>query len=113
MPHMIDRVVMREMQDKWVAEWRATSMYVCYSHTDFETILLDGKSALGRIRHRFRSPSDLQYAFSYFFYLMNRNKLADLDVVKYIAGAASTRFRLLRNEFYIYQRKLIRITAVI
>lgn len=46
MPHLIDRHIMSELQSKWPAQWNST-MY-----------------------HRFRQSDDMQYAFSYFYYLI-------------------------------------------
>ena len=43
---------MREMQHKWGNEWNATSS------------------------HRFRSSTDMQFSFAYYYYTMNRQKLA-------------------------------------
>jgi len=51
MPHMINRDVVKEMQSLWPSEWEKTS------------------------RNRFRSPDDMQYGFSYFYYLMYRKEL--------------------------------------
>uniref|UniRef100_A0A7R9UDI4 Uncharacterized protein n=2 Tax=Pinguiococcus pyrenoidosus TaxID=172671 RepID=A0A7R9UDI4_9STRA len=56
MPHMIDKTVMAEMQQRWRLEWEKTSS------------------------HRFRSTQDMQYSFSYFYYLSNRHKLVQPDV---------------------------------
>ena len=55
MPHMIDRGIMEEMQSTFADEWRRTA---------------------GR---RFRSAQDMQYAFSYFYYLKNRYALLDMN----------------------------------
>ena len=60
-PHMIDRDYMNEMQLKWSEQWNATSS------------------------HRFRSPTDMQYSFSYYYYLMNRHKIHPHDLYKYIS----------------------------
>ena len=57
MPHMIDRDIMEELQQRWWAEWDATSS------------------------HRLRSGRDMQYAFSFFYYLMSRNHEVDLRQV--------------------------------
>ncbi len=59
-PHMIDRDVMAEMQRRWENEWNATSS------------------------HRFRSTSDMQYSFSYYYYAINRHKLASVDPTKFL-----------------------------
>ncbi|EFC50785.1 N-acetylglucosamine-1-phosphate transferase [Naegleria gruberi] len=47
MPHMIDRDIMFELQKKWEYEFNVTSS------------------------NRFRSSSDMQYTFTYFYYLMH------------------------------------------
>jgi hypothetical protein len=47
MPHMLDRHIIEEMQHRWSGEFEATSA------------------------HRFRAGDDMQYAFSYFYYLMH------------------------------------------
>jgi len=47
MPHFLDRHVIEEMQAQWPEEFKATSS------------------------HRFRSGKDMQYAFSYFYFLMH------------------------------------------
>uniref|UniRef100_A0A8C2V646 N-acetylglucosamine-1-phosphotransferase subunits alpha/beta n=2 Tax=Chinchilla lanigera TaxID=34839 RepID=A0A8C2V646_CHILA len=54
MPHMIDRVVMQELQDMFPEEFDKTSF------------------------HKVRHPEDMQFAFSYFYYLMSA--LQPLDV---------------------------------
>ena len=54
-PHMIDREVMEEMQARWPALWNETSS------------------------HRFRSPRDMQFSFSYYYYAVHRHKLAAVD----------------------------------
>jgi len=48
---------MNELQAKWASEWNATST------------------------HKFRSPDDMQYAFSYYYYVIHRDKavLPDLE----------------------------------
>ena len=51
MPHMINKHVVSEMQGMWPAEWDQTS------------------------RNRFRKSSDMQYGFSYFYYLFYRREL--------------------------------------
>lgn len=51
MPHMINRRIMKEMKHQWADEFEKTST------------------------HRFRHPQDMQFSFSYFYYLMNREKL--------------------------------------
>ncbi|GAB5031142.1 n-acetylglucosamine-1-phosphotransferase subunits alpha beta-like [Nannochloropsis oceanica] len=56
MPHMIDKGLVEEMQARWKQEWDATSS------------------------HRFRSPKDMQYSFSFYYYLMNLHKAHPLDM---------------------------------
>jgi hypothetical protein len=56
MPHMIDKDYVSEMQHKWAAEWDETST------------------------HRFRSSKDMQYSFSYYYYVMNRNRAVNVAV---------------------------------
>ena len=52
-PHMINRVIMTELQKQWMSEWERTS------------------------RNKFRSGDDMQYAFSYYHYLINRARVLD------------------------------------
>lgn len=47
MPHLLDRTVVREMQDKFAGEFDKTS------------------------RHRVRDPEDMQFAFSYYYFLLS------------------------------------------
>jgi len=51
MPHMINKIHMKEMKAKWRKEFDATSA------------------------HRFRHPKDMQFSFSYMYYVVNRNKV--------------------------------------
>lgn len=44
------RDIMSRMQSKWSSEWRETAA------------------------HRFRSPIDMQYAFAYYYYVINKYK---------------------------------------
>ncbi|BFZ05151.1 hypothetical protein BsWGS_08190 [Bradybaena similaris] len=46
MPHMIDKNIMQELQDRFPMEWDATSS------------------------HKIRSSTDMQYAFAYYYYVM-------------------------------------------
>jgi len=55
MPHMIDRDVMSELQGIFPKEFDATST------------------------HRFRDSEDMQFSFSYFYYLMNEKPPFDLE----------------------------------
>jgi UDP-N-acetylglucosamine-lysosomal-enzyme len=48
MPHMIDKHLMQQLQDHWPQHFERTSS------------------------HLFREPDDLQYAFTYFYYLMHQ-----------------------------------------
>lgn len=51
MPHMINKDLIQEMQDIFSIEWNNTAS------------------------HRFRSMHDMQYSFSYYYYLIHQNKL--------------------------------------
>mmetsp|Transcript_10120 Transcript_10120/g.24916 ORF Transcript_10120/g.24916 Transcript_10120/m.24916 type:complete len:995 (-) Transcript_10120:135-3119(-) len=55
MPHMIDKNIMAELQATFPDEFGATSS------------------------HRFRDSGDMQFSFSYFYYLMNEKPAFDLD----------------------------------
>jgi len=57
MPHLIDVAIERELQDRWPHLFDATSS------------------------HRFRSSHDMQYSFSYFYYLMNAPREFDWETV--------------------------------
>eukprot|EP01037_Dinobryon_pediforme_P030749 gene30749-34950_t len=63
---MIDRDYMGEMQEKWSAEWNATSS------------------------HRFRAVNDMQFAFAYYYYVMNRRKIQPPDFLPYLEHAIDT-----------------------
>ncbi|KAJ1431488.1 hypothetical protein B484DRAFT_310327, partial [Ochromonadaceae sp. CCMP2298] len=65
-PHMIDTQYVQEMQDRWPMEWNATSA------------------------HRFRSPEDMQYSFSYYYYLIHRLKNKPPSVDQYLASVVDT-----------------------
>lgn len=52
MPHFIDTTVMKQLQATFPDQWDATST------------------------HRFRSPTDMQYGFSYFYFLQNQVRLS-------------------------------------
>jgi hypothetical protein len=65
-PHMIDRDVMNEMQQKWAAEWAVTAA------------------------NRFRSPADMQYSFSYYYYVINRNKAQPPSISRYVEEEIDT-----------------------
>ena len=60
MPHMIDRDTVAEMQLMWENEWDITSM------------------------NRFRSSKDMQYAFSYYYYSLNRYKILEMNIAQII-----------------------------
>ncbi|KYQ88805.1 putative glycophosphotransferase [Tieghemostelium lacteum] len=55
MPHMIDVDIMNEMQLKWPKQWGDTSS------------------------HQLRSPRDMQYAFSFFYYMIHKKVPFDID----------------------------------
>mmetsp|Transcript_30 Transcript_30/g.65 ORF Transcript_30/g.65 Transcript_30/m.65 type:complete len:345 (-) Transcript_30:119-1153(-) len=55
MPHMIDKDIMAELQETYPDEFEATST------------------------HRFRDSEDMQFSFSYFYYLINEKPPFDLD----------------------------------
>ncbi|GAM17280.1 hypothetical protein SAMD00019534_004550 [Acytostelium subglobosum LB1] len=57
MPHMIDKDLMEEIQQKWPAQWERTSS------------------------HSLRNPRDMQYAFTYFYYLMHKKVNYDVDTL--------------------------------
>ena len=60
MPHMIDRGAMAHLQALFAAEWDATSA------------------------HRVRSGTDMQYAFSYFYFIMSQ--VRDAPVMGLLLG---------------------------
>ncbi|CAK4140237.1 unnamed protein product [Aphanomyces euteiches] len=51
MPHFIQKKYLTEMKSHWAAEFNATSS------------------------HRFRHPKDMQFSFSYMYYVVNRHKM--------------------------------------
>ncbi|KAM3587973.1 uncharacterized protein V6R79_017937 [Siganus canaliculatus] len=57
MPHMIDRVIMQELQDTFPEEFAKTSA------------------------HRVRHPEDMQFAFSYFYFLMSAQQQLNVSQV--------------------------------
>ncbi|KAM8883731.1 N-acetylglucosamine-1-phosphotransferase subunits alpha/beta isoform 1-T1 [Synchiropus picturatus] len=57
MPHMIDRLIMQELQDTFPEEFDKTSA------------------------HRVRHPEDMQFAFSYFYFLMSTQQLLNVSDV--------------------------------
>ncbi len=66
LPHMIDRDSVQEMQDIWANEWNTTSS------------------------HRFRSQKDMQFAFSYYYYVIHRHLIQDIDVKRFISENVDT-----------------------
>lgn len=77
LPHMIDKSIMSEMQDMFADEWASTSS------------------------HKFRSTKDMQYAFSYYYYVMNRNKAKPPSLMEYVSREIDTNRDgfLNKNEF--------------
>ena len=63
---MIDKDYMNEMQERWPEQWNATSA------------------------HRFRSPTDMQYSFSYYYYLSNRIKVKPHDLTQHVKKVLDT-----------------------
>ncbi|KAJ4457447.1 putative N-acetylglucosamine-1-phosphotransferase subunits alpha/beta [Paratrimastix pyriformis] len=57
MPHLLDKDILTELQERWPAEFASTSS------------------------HRFRHPEDMQYSFSYFYYLMEVRRPFNLHEV--------------------------------
>ena len=55
MPHMVNKEIMGELQAKYPEQYELTSM------------------------HRVRSSDDMQFSFSYFYFLMSERKQMDLD----------------------------------
>ena len=66
LPHMIDLDAVSEMQKLWESEWNTTSS------------------------NRFRSQKDMQYAFSYYYYVLNRHSIQEIDVKKFIMEEIDT-----------------------
>lgn len=50
MPHMIDKELMKELQETWADDFEATSS------------------------HQLRHKNDMQYAFSYFYFLIHQRR---------------------------------------
>lgn len=65
-PHMIDRDIMEEMQSRYSAQFNETSS------------------------HRFRSPTDMQYSFAYYYYVINRHKAQPKNIKELLQGAVDT-----------------------
>ena len=84
LPHLIDRDIMAEMQEKWKGEWTATSS------------------------HRFRSPSDMQYAFAYYYYLANRHEAHPPDIMKFVSENIDT-----DSDGYISDNELLTLATII
>jgi len=57
MPHMIDKHLMQQLQDHWPQHFERTSS------------------------HLFREPDDMQYAFTYFYYLMHQRMEYNITAV--------------------------------
>ena len=82
MPHMMNRHIASSMQEKFADEWDATSS------------------------HRMRHPDDMQFAFSYFYFLMSEplnatidDLFAEIDIDK--SGVLSDReLRILATRIY-------------
>lgn len=55
MPHFLDKTILQEIHDIWPEQFRATSS------------------------HRFRDPTDMQFSFTYFYYLMQATRSFDMD----------------------------------
>ena len=66
LPHLIDVEIMEEMQERWQDLWSNTSS------------------------HRFRSPHDMQYAFAYYYYVINRYKAKEPDLVAFFNNEIDT-----------------------
>jgi hypothetical protein len=109
MPHMVDTQLVQEMQDRWTqgacvrvgplcahvrvhaclrAHLRAhlmarvlTSMYACMCCMASEWEATS--------RHRFRSGEDMQFSFSFYYYLMNRHKVRNVSVHSSCQGLLS------------------------
>jgi hypothetical protein len=73
-PHMIDKDYMQEMQDKWPEQWNVTS------------------------GNRFRSTNDMQYSFSYYYYLVNRFKALPPKLQDYFSSVVDVDHDGLLNE---------------
>jgi hypothetical protein len=66
MPHMINKYLMAELQASWPEEWNRTSS------------------------NRFRTPKDMQYSFSYYYYLLNLHKSHPADIQSFISREVDT-----------------------
>jgi len=85
MPHMIDVDVMLEMQSYFQKEWEKTSM------------------------HRFRSFGDMQYAFAYFYFLMNRYHLhKDVVLWEWWTDSLDT-----NDDGHLDDNEILTLTAVV
>ena len=85
MPHMIDKEIVDEMQQRWKEEWAVTST------------------------HRFRSSKDMQYSFSYYYYAMNRNKAITRNILEFIGEEVDSN----RDGFIDFNefRTLVKLTS--
>jgi UDP-N-acetylglucosamine-lysosomal-enzyme len=75
---------MSEMQSKWSQEWIATSS------------------------HKFRSPEDMQYAFSYYYYVMNRHKAQPPSLLNYINNEIDT-----DHDGYLNSNEFLTLASVV
>lgn len=66
MPHFIDRDFVSSLQEKFPTQWAATAS------------------------HRFRDPTDIQYAFAYFYWVMEGGAQSGLDMAVYWARELDT-----------------------
>ena len=57
MPHFIDSEIMEDLQNRWPKEFEKTSS------------------------HQLRAPDDMQFAFSYFYFMMHQRIPYDYDKV--------------------------------
>jgi hypothetical protein len=84
LPHLIDTEIMEEMQQMFKEEWQSTSA------------------------HRFRSPRDMQYAFSYYYYVMNRNKAKPPSVYEYVTKEIDT-----NHDGYLDNNEFLTLASIV
>ena len=78
-PHMINRVLAEEMQRRWPREWDFTSA------------------------NKFRSADDMQYAFSYYHYIINRKRvMSDWGDGAEAWAGVDTRWRADRIDTFVH-----------
>lgn len=88
MPHAIDRHVMEELQCTWPSRFDETSSHRYKCH-EIKFFLFDSFSCLNHelfislsplclVVFRFRHAHDMQYGFSYYYFLMNVKQDFDL-----------------------------------